>query len=125
MGISQDTVTIGGQDITSFKFGEVTKEAADVFGQAPFDGILGMGPAKAAVDQVAMPMAQLVKQGKIDKNIFAFYLSSGGKVGSTLTFGGTDSSFHTGDFAYFPVSMAAALLPYWLISAKAVKVGGS
>merc|ERR1712151_204937 len=123
--ISQDDVAIGGLAIAGFKFGEVTHEAADVFGQAPFDGILGMGPAKAAVDHVAMPMDQLVKQGKIEHNIFAFYLSSGGKAGSTLTLGGTDSQFYTGDFSYVPVAKAAALLPYWLVSASAIKVGGA
>jgi hypothetical protein len=109
--------------ITAFDFGELTHEAADVFGQAPFDGILGMGPPKAAVDHVAMPMQQLVKQGKIQHNIFAFYLSSGGKVGSTLTLGGTDSQFYTGDFSYVPVAKAAKLLPYWLVSGTSIKVG--
>lgn len=122
--LSTDTVSIGGAEITSFDFGEVTHEAADVFGQSPFDGILGMGPAKAAADGVAMPMDQLVKQGKIEHNIFAFYLSSGEKKTSTLTLGGTDPSFYTGDFSYFPVAKAASVLPYWLISAKAVEVGG-
>merc|ERR1712050_313286 len=120
--LSADTVNVGGAEITGFAFGEVTHEAADVFGSAPFDGILGMGPAKAAVDKVPMPMDQLVKQGKIQHNIFSLYLSSGEKAGSTLTLGGTDSSFYTGDFAYFPVSKAASLLPYWLISAKAIDV---
>jgi cathepsin D len=123
--LSTDTVSLGGAQITAFDFGEVTHEAADVFGQAPFDGILGMGPAKAAVDQVAMPMAQLVSQGKIQHNIFAFYLASGGKTGSTLTLGGTDSSFYTGDFSYHAVSKAASVLPYWLISAKSMNVGGA
>merc|ERR1712217_629897 len=88
--LSTDTISVGGADITAFKFGEVTKEAADVFGQAPFDGILGMGPAKAAVDHVPMPMDQLVAQGKIQHNVFAFYLQSGGKSGSVLTLGGVD-----------------------------------
>merc|ERR1711953_1574246 len=123
--LSNDKVSIGGAEITGFDFGEVTHEAADVFGAAPFDGILGMGPAKAAIDHVAMPMDQLVKQGKIQHNIFAFYLSSGGKAGSTLTLGGTDRYFYTGDFSYVPVAKAAALLPYWLVSASAIKVGGA
>merc|ERR1711870_167005 len=123
--LSADTVNVGGAEITSFAFGEVTHEAADVFGQAPFDGILGMGPAKAAVDHVPMPMDQLLKQGKIKHNIFAFYLASGGKTGSTLTLGGTDSQFYTGDFSYVPVAKAAALLPYWLVSVSAIKVGGA
>lgn len=121
--ISQDETIVGGATITGFKFGEVTTEAADVFGVAPFDGILGMGPAKAAVDKVPMPMAQLVAQGKIEHNIFAFYLASGGKTGSTLTLGGTDSRFYTGDFKYTKLAKAASVLPYWMISASDVKIG--
>merc|ERR1712232_1136709 len=66
-----------------------------------------------------------VAQGKIEHNVFAFYLSSGGKEGSVLTLGGTDSSLHTGDFTYVPVAMAAKLLPYWLVSASDIKVGGT
>jgi len=122
--LSQDDVVVGGAKISGFTFGEVTKEAADVFGQAPFDGILGMGPAKAAVDKVPMPMDMLVAQKKIDHNIFAFYLATGEKGGSTLTLGGTDSSLHTGDFVYQPLAAAAKMLPYWLISASDIKVDG-
>jgi len=122
--ISQDNVVVGGATITDFKFGEVTTEAADVFGTAPFDGILGMGPAKAAIDKVPMPMDQLVAQKTLEHNVFAFYLTSGGKTGSTLTLGGTDSRFYTGDFKYTKLAKAAALLPYWLISASDIKVGG-
>jgi cathepsin D len=122
--ISQDSVDIGGQTITNFKFGEVTKEAADVFGAAPFDGILGMGPAKAAVDKVPMPMDQLVAQGKIQHNVFSFFLQSGGKMGSVLTLGGTGSKYYTGDFTYISTSKTAAVLPYWLISASDIKIGG-
>merc|ERR1719287_62239 len=113
--LSNDSIVMGGLTIERFPFGEVSKEAADVFGAAPFDGILGMGVPAAATDKVPIPMAQLVQQGKIQHNIFAYYLSSGGKPGSTLTLGGTDSSFYTGDFTYVPVSLAAHLLPYWLI----------
>lgn len=122
--LSTDTTTLGGASISKFDFGEVTTEAADVFGAAPFDGILGMGPAKAAVDKVAMPMAQLKAQGKISQNIFSFYLSSNQSAGSTLVLGGTDQQYYTGDFSYIPVAKAAALLPYWLVSASDIKVGG-
>jgi len=122
--ISQDSVSMGGLTISDFKFGEVTTEAKDVFGEAPFDGILGMGVPKAAVDMVPMPMDQLVAQGKVQHNIFAYYLSSGGKSGSTLSLGGTDPAFHTGDFSYVPIALAAKLLPYWLVSASDIKVAG-
>jgi len=122
--LSKDQVSLGGLAIDSFAFGEVTHEAADVFGQAPFDGILGMGVPKAAVDKVPMPMDMLVQQKKLDHNMFAFYLASGGKVGSTLTLGGTDPSFHEGDFSYVPLAKAGMLLPYWLVSASDIKVAG-
>jgi len=123
--ISKDTVSLGGLDITGASFGEVTHEAADVFGQAPFDGILGLGPPAAAVDKVPMPMQLLKDQGKIQNNVFAFYLASGGKTGSTLSLGGPDPKFYTGDFTYIPVAAAAKLLPYWLVSAKDIKVGSA
>lgn len=122
--LSEDSVTLAGLTMENFKFGEVTTEAADVFGQAPFDGIIGMGPAKAAVDGVPMPMQTLVDQKKIEHNIFAFYLSSGGKTGSTVSLGGPDPSFYTGDFTYIKVAKAARLLPYWLVSATDIKIGG-
>jgi cathepsin D len=122
--LSKDNIVMGGLTIEGFTFGEVTKEAADVFGQAPFDGILGLGPAAAAVDKVPMPMQMLVDQKKIQHNVFAFYLASGGKSGSMLSLGGTDSSFYTGDFTYVKLSLAARLLPYWLISASDIKVDG-
>jgi cathepsin D len=122
--ISQDDVTLGNLTISGFLFGEVTHEAADVFGQAPFDGILGMGPPAAAVDKVPMPMDQLVAQKKVAHNVFAFYLASGGKSGSTLSLGGPDQQFYTGDFTYIPLAKAAKALPYWLISGSSIKVNG-
>jgi len=122
--LSTDDVTIGGLTISGFDFGEVTTEAADVFGAAPFDGILGMGVPKAAADKVAMPMDQLVAQGKIEHNIFSFYLSSNETKGSTLVLGGTDQKFYSGDFQYVPIAKAAAILPYWLVSAKSIKLNG-
>lgn len=122
--ISKDQVTVAGIAIDGFQFGEVTTEAADVFGQAPFDGIFGMGVPAAAVDKVPMPMDQLVAQKKVDHNMFSFYLASRGKTGSTLVLGGVDSQFYTGDFTYVPQSFAAKLLPYWLVKGSDIKIGG-
>merc|ERR1711879_646650 len=70
-------------------------------------------------------MDQLVAQKKVQHNIFAFYLSSGGKAGSMLTIGGTDPAYYTGDFSYVSLSRASAMLPYWLISASDIKVDGA
>ena len=44
---------------------------------------------------------------------------------SLQVLGGTDQQYYTGDFSYIrPVAKAAALLPYWLVSASDIKVGG-
>lgn len=122
--ISKDEVSIAGLSINGFQFGEVTTEAVDVFGQAPFDGILGMGVPSAAVDKVPMPMDQLIAQKKVEHNIFSYFLASRGKEGSTLVLGGVDSQFYSGDFTYVPQSFAAKLLPYWLIKASDIKING-
>jgi cathepsin D len=122
--LSSDDVQLGDLTISNFTFGEVVTEAVDVFGDAPFDGILGMGVPAAAVDHVAMPMQALLDQKKIDHNVFAFYLTSGGRTGSMLTLGGTDSSLHAEDFTYVKLAMAKRLLPYWVISASDIKVAG-
>lgn len=122
--LSVDATSIAGLTIQNFTFGEVTHEAADVFGNAPFDGILGLGPPAAAVDQVPMPMAQMVAQGLLEHNVFSFYLASNGSSGSTLVLGGTDDALHSAPFVYAPVALAAKLLPYWLVSAKDILVGG-
>lgn len=122
--LSRDQVEMGGLTIDGFAFGEVTQEAKDVFGDAPFDGILGMGVPAAAVDKVPVPMDVLVQQKKVEHNVFSFYLTSGGNAGSTLTLGGTDPAFHDGDFSYVPLARASALLPYWLVSASDIKVAG-
>lgn len=123
--LSIDQVTLGGLSVDNCTFGEVKSEAADVFGQAPFDGILGMGLPGLAVDKVTPPFQMLVDQKKVDHNVFSFYLQSGGKSGSVLVLGGTDDSLHTGDFHYAPLSAGSKLAPYWLIKATDVKVGGA
>lgn len=122
--LSNDITTVGGAQITNFTFGEVTHEAADVFGAAPFDGILGLGPAKAAVDKVPMPMDQMVQEGLIKQNVFSFYLTSNSSSGSALVLGGTDQQYYSGDIDYHPVSKIASILPYWLVRSDDIKVGG-
>lgn len=117
--LSDDTMQMGSAEIASFSFGEVTSEAASFLGKK-FDGILGMGRQGSAIGQVQMPMDMLMKQGKIKENKFCMYLTSDGQDGSTLTLGGADSSFYTGDFSYAP------LMDFdWSVKASDVKVAGS
>eukprot|EP00933_Yihiella_yeosuensis_P019642 TRINITY_DN15871_c1_g1_i1.p1 TRINITY_DN15871_c1_g1~~TRINITY_DN15871_c1_g1_i1.p1 ORF type:complete len:395 (-),score=91.07 TRINITY_DN15871_c1_g1_i1:299-1483(-) len=119
--LSKDTVTMGGLTIEDFSFGEVTTEAAQNFNSKKFDGILGMGRPQSALGNVQQPMDVLLKQGKVKENKFAFYLTSDGKDGSTLSLGGADSSFYTGDFTYVPLFGDLD----WSVKADDMKIGGA
>jgi hypothetical protein len=76
-------------------------------------------------------MEMLVAQKKVKSNIFAAYLAPDGKSGSTLSLGGPDSSFFSGDITYIPVlkyvpnRMLDKLLPYyWVFLASDIKIAG-
>jgi len=75
--------------------------------RAAFDGILGVGIPAAAVDKVAMPMQNLVDQGKLSKNTFALLLTSGDKLLSREC---TVRNVETGNCFYSPaISLLAEI----------------
>jgi len=116
---SEDTASIGGVAIKSQAFAEV--EDASGLGLAyaigKFDGILGLGWDRISVDGVETPMGNLVKEGALNDNVFAFYL--GNNQPGTLMVGGTDKSHYTGDFTYVPLKSE----DYWRVALDDVQVG--
>lgn len=113
-------MVLAGFDISGMTFGEATYVWAPA---SEFDGILGLGPANGNVPgDKTTPMQLLIDQGGIAHNVFAMYLAPQGMPGSTLTLGGTDSSLHTGDFIYLPVSKLEAIAHVWLVDGSDVKV---
>lgn len=124
--VSTDEVRLAGLPIPGFTFGEVIKETYDVFHHAPFDGIVGLGPPQG----FPSPMQMLKDHGKIEHNVFATYLSSGGKSGSMLSLGGPDSSYYVGEITYAPIAHDSKLHKmigggHWVISASDIKIGGN
>jgi len=122
---SADTVAVAGVTVPSYTFAEVndTKGLGIGYTIGKFDGICGMGWDDISVDGVETPLRALVKSNKLDANVFAFYLGSGGAAGE-LVVGGVNPKHYTGDFSYVPVQQS---LPgrkgYWEVALDSMKIG--
>eukprot|EP01061_Rhynchopus_euleeides_P008842 TRINITY_DN17_c0_g2_i6.p1 TRINITY_DN17_c0_g2~~TRINITY_DN17_c0_g2_i6.p1 ORF type:complete len:377 (+),score=175.38 TRINITY_DN17_c0_g2_i6:42-1133(+) len=116
--IDQDVFSVGGLNATLL-FGEATKEPGITWDVAKFDGICGMGWPTIAVDGVLPPFFELIRQGKIATQSFAFYLTGDGSDGE-LTLGGVDATKYTGSFDYVPVSKKG----YWQIVGDSMTFDG-
>jgi hypothetical protein len=124
--MSKDRIVLAGLNVSDFAFGEVTWETKDSLRDTPFDGIVGLSPP----DRFPTPIQVLLDQGKIEHNVFATYLSSGGKSGSTLSLGGSDSSYYTGDITYTPAVQSSVLKKivgdgHWAILVSDIKIAGN
>ncbi len=116
---------MGGIPVTSQVFGECTQFPGDVWEQAPFDGILGLGFKSIAVDSVTPVFDMMMAAGDFNQNMFSFYLSTANSNDpqiskSILTLGGYDSRFFTGPITWVPLIQES----YWLIQMDDIKING-
>ncbi|KAI9454064.1 acid protease [Lactarius psammicola] len=114
-----DTVSIVGLTATGQTLGAAetysTGFQSDRFAA---DGLLGMG-FQSISDYNAPPLFQsLISQGKVDQQVFSFYLA---KQGSELYIGGTNPSHYSGDLTYVPVTTEG----YWQVNFDGVGVNGT
>lgn len=121
---SFDTMNMAGMNVPNQEFAEVTNAVGlgAAYKLGKFDGILGMAFPQLSVNKCTMPMTNLVNQGLIQKNQFAFYLGSqvdGSDVGE-LTIGGTDPAHYTGELVYVPLKSET----YWEITMDSLQVNG-
>jgi len=108
--LSQDVVDVAGVAVKDQVFAEAVHEPGMAFVMAKFDGILGMGFPRIAVDGVRPVFHKMVDAGLVDP-LFSFYLDrdASAGVGGELMLGGTDAKYYKGDFTYVNITREA----YW------------
>jgi hypothetical protein len=118
--INKDQFILGNIVISSQKFGEILDEIGDVFVDAKFSGILGLGyPGMAAYD-VTPVFDSMIDDGLLKKNIVSFYYSYNEDEDGEILFGEIDSEKFKGELKYYDVTDKF----YWTIKLDDVKYNG-
>jgi len=119
--VSNDVMSIGDIKIKNQDFAEATNEPGLAFAFGRFDGILGLGFDRIAVNQMVPPHYQMVNQKLIDEPVFAFYLGDTNDSGddSEAVFGGVDKDHYTGKITTLPLKRKA----YWEVDFNSISLG--
>jgi cathepsin D len=110
--------------VTGQQFAESTVEPGATFTVAKFDGILGLGYDTISVDKIPTPFTSLIKAGKCNPGVFAFWLnrnSKSGADGGEMTLCGLDQTHYTGPINYAPVTRQG----YWQFAVDSVAIGST
>jgi len=119
--LAKDTVLFGGHKIQNAHFTLITEEVGRAFDRGHFAGILGLAFPSIAVHHTKPPFDRLMEQGGLEKNIFAFYMTSRtGDSSGVVTVGGTNPRLHSAPFQWMPVNNAM----YWQVEMRDILVNG-
>ncbi len=120
--VSQDTVSIGDLEIKNHIFAEATEEPGLAFAFGRFDGILGLGFDTISVNKIPPPFYNMIDQGLLDDEVFAFYLgdtNKGEEDESEAIFGGINKDHFSGKITEIPLRRKA----YWEVDLDAINFG--
>lgn len=119
--VSQDIMTIGDLQIKDQLFAEATEEPGLAFAFGRFDGILGLGFDTISVNKMPPPFYNMIDQGLLDDEVFAFYLGDANTEGdeSEATFGGINKDHYTGKLIELPLRRKA----YWEVDFDSISFG--
>lgn len=119
---SIDKLDFGGMIVEQQEFAEVTDASGlgAAYKLGHFDGILGLAFPILSVNQVTPAFYNLINQGDLDQEEFAFYLGNSFTDKGELMLGGVDSEYYTGDFSYVPLTAET----YWQINMDGLSVSG-
>lgn len=118
--VSQDNFGIGDLKLKGINFAEATSEPGLAFLMGKFDGILGLAFDTISVNRIAPPFYEMMEQGVIDEEVFAFYLGNSDADGGEATFGGVDKTKYTGKVTYAPIRRKG----YWEVALDKIGFGG-
>mmetsp|Transcript_95774 Transcript_95774/g.240000 ORF Transcript_95774/g.240000 Transcript_95774/m.240000 type:complete len:416 (-) Transcript_95774:225-1472(-) len=118
---SRDAMQIGAFPVPDYLFAEVDTAIGlgAMYTQSPFDGICGMGWPALAAKEVTVPFQALVDTGKLDRQVFSFYL--GDNEDGELVIGGSDPKYvENKNMSY--VQLASK--NYWTVRCDAITLNG-
>ncbi|XP_068600957.1 renin [Brachionichthys hirsutus] len=118
--LSEDVVVVGGIPVVQV-FAEATSLSSMPFIFAKFDGVLGMGYPKVAIDGITPVFDRIMSQHILKEEVFSIYYSRdpNHSPGGELVLGGTDPNYYTGNFNYMDTKETGK----WEIVMKGVSVG--
>lgn len=121
--MSSDAANVAGFTVNSQLFAEVTDVSGlgQAYSMGKFDGILGLGFPTISVNGQPPVFNNMMDQGLVSEQVFAFYLSNKDGAVGELTFGGVDPAHYTGDIVYHNLTRLA----YWQVDVDSMTVGGA
>lgn len=114
-----DDFHIGPFTVAKQTFGLIQTEFGNVFDEVPFEGIVGLAWPKMSANGVTPFFDNIIDQGVLNKNQFAFYFHKHDPSANAIFWGGVDPAFHEGEIERFPVVDPY----YWSLKLKSFKVG--
>ncbi|XP_075436760.1 pepsin A-like [Ascaphus truei] len=118
--LGYDTVQVGNIAVSSQIFGLSQSEPGSFLYYSPFDGILGLAFPGLASSGATPVFDNMWSQSLIPQDLFSVYLSSDGQSGSFVLFGGTDTSYYSGNLNWIPLTAES----YWQITVDSVSING-
>lgn len=114
-----DDFHIGPFTVARQTFGMIAKQTGRVFDVLPFEGIVGLAWPTLSARGSAAIFDNIIDQGVLMKNQFAFYFHKHDPSANAIFWGGVDPAFHTGPMEYLPVVDPY----YWSLKLKSFKIG--
>ncbi|XP_060543203.1 pepsin A-like [Pantherophis guttatus] len=106
--------------VTNQIFGLSQTEPGSFLYYSPFDGFLGLAFPSLSASGATPVFDNMMSENLVSQDLFSVFMSSDGKKGSFVMFGGIDDSYFTGNLNWVPLSAET----YWQIPMDSITVNG-